>query len=85
MRTGTTLQAIASGDAPPPQLEVARTPRTGIAVTHRVIALFNLVAAPASPPSPRALAEPRSMRGPHGCSGLSRSSLRRRAGRCQGA
>ena len=31
-RTSTTLQAIASGDAPPPQLEVARTPRTGIAV-----------------------------------------------------
>jgi hypothetical protein len=58
MRTGTTLQAIASGEVPPPELEVARTPRTGIAVTHRVIALFNLVAAPASPPSPRALAEP---------------------------
>ena len=58
LRTGTTLQAIASGDAPPPELEVARTPRTGLAVTHRVVALFNVVAAPASPPSPRALAEP---------------------------
>lgn len=58
VRTGTTLQALASGDAPPPELEVVRTPRTGIAVTHRVVALFNTVAAPSSPPSPRALAEP---------------------------
>ncbi len=58
LRTATTLQAFASGDAPPPELEVVRTPRTGIAVTHRVVALFNGVAAPASPPSPRALAEP---------------------------
>lgn len=58
LRTATTLQALASGDAPPPELEVVRTPRTGIAVTHRVVALFNPTAAPASPPSPRALAEP---------------------------
>jgi len=57
-RTGTTLQAIASGEAPPPELEVTRTPRTGLAVTHRVVALFNFGTAPASPPSPRALAEP---------------------------
>ncbi|MEO8628730.1 MAG: hypothetical protein ABI612_11600, partial [Betaproteobacteria bacterium] len=57
LRTGTTLRAIANGDAPPPQLEVAKTPRTGIAVTHRVLALFNIVAATAAPPSPRALAE----------------------------
>ncbi|HKP66307.1 MAG TPA: hypothetical protein VJX31_06750, partial [Casimicrobiaceae bacterium] len=39
-RSSATLQAIASGDAPPPELEVARTPRTGLAVTHRVVALF---------------------------------------------
>jgi hypothetical protein len=58
LRTATTLQALASGDAPPPDLEVVRTPRTGIAATHRVVAVFNAVAAPASPPSPRALAEP---------------------------
>jgi len=57
-RTSSTLQAIASGDTPPPELEVTRTPRTGLAVTHRVVALFNVAAAPASPPSPRALAEP---------------------------
>lgn len=58
VKTGATLQAIASGEAPPPELEVARTPRTGIAATHRVVAVFNLVSAPASPVSPRALAEP---------------------------
>ncbi|MEO8756013.1 MAG: hypothetical protein ABI624_25420, partial [Casimicrobiaceae bacterium] len=58
LRTGTTLQAIANGEVPPPELEVARTPRTGIAATHRIVALFNIVSAPASPVSPRALAEP---------------------------
>ena len=57
-RSSTTLQAIASGDAPPPELEVARTPRTGLAATHRIVALFNAKTAPGSPLSPRALAEP---------------------------
>lgn len=58
VRTGTTLQAIASGEAPPPDLEVARTPRRGLAVAHRVVVLFNAVAAAAAPVSPRAAAEP---------------------------
>ncbi len=58
VRTGATLQAIASGEAPPPELDVARTPRTGLAVAHRVVVLFNAVAAPAAPASPRAQAEP---------------------------
>jgi hypothetical protein len=63
-RTAATLQAVASGERPPPELDVARTPRTGIAVTHRVVVLF-----PATPPaargwpaasgSARAQAEPR--------------------------
>jgi hypothetical protein len=57
-RTAATLQAVASGEAPPPELEVARTPRNGIALVHRVVVLFNAVKAPASPPSPRAAAEP---------------------------
>lgn len=57
-RTAATLQAVASGEAPPPELEVARTPRSGIAVAHRVVVLFNAVKAPTSPPSPRAAAEP---------------------------
>jgi hypothetical protein len=58
VRTGATLQAIASGEAPPPQLDVVRTPRSGLAITHRVVALFNAEAAPGSPASPRAKAEP---------------------------
>jgi hypothetical protein len=56
-RTAATLQAVASGEAPPPELEVARTPRTGIALTHRVVALFNAIASSALP-SPRAAADP---------------------------
>ena len=36
-RTASTLQAIAEGEAPPPELEVARTPRSGAASTHRVV------------------------------------------------
>ena len=36
-----TLPAIAQGDAPPPELEVARTPRSGISITHRVLALLS--------------------------------------------
>ena len=40
-RTAATLTAIAQGDAPPPELEVVRTPRTGIAVTHRVLQLMS--------------------------------------------
>jgi hypothetical protein len=57
-RTGATLQAIASGEAPPPELEGVRTPRTGIAVAHRVVALFNAIEARSAPASPRARAEP---------------------------
>src|SRR5215831_3217330 len=40
-RLGSTLAAIAQGDAPPPELEVARTPRTGTAITHRVVVLLS--------------------------------------------
>ena len=38
-RIASTLAAIAHGDAPPPELEVARIPRSGIALTHRVLVL----------------------------------------------
>lgn len=41
LRTASTLDAVASGDAPPPELEVVRTPRSGSALTHRVMALFS--------------------------------------------
>ncbi|HKU15276.1 MAG TPA: hypothetical protein VJQ52_12850 [Steroidobacteraceae bacterium] len=40
-RLASTLNAIATGDAPAPELEVARTPRSGIALTHRVLQLFS--------------------------------------------
>jgi hypothetical protein len=40
-KVASTITAIAQGDSPPPQLEVARTPRTGNSVTHRVVVLFS--------------------------------------------
>jgi hypothetical protein len=62
-RLASTLNAIATGDAPAPELEVARTPRSGIPLTHRVLQLFSgkpPVAAgwPAASTSARATAEP---------------------------
>lgn len=64
LRSGATLDAIASGEVPPPELEVVRTPRTGIALTHRLLALFPVTAGVAPPSWPsndrqvRAQAEP---------------------------
>jgi hypothetical protein len=63
-RTASTLDAIAAGDAPPPELDVVRTPRTGTALTHRLVTLLDGAAALppawASPVVPyRADAEPR--------------------------
>ena len=40
-RLASTLNAVATGDAPAPELEVAQTPRSGIALTHRVLQLFS--------------------------------------------
>ena len=40
-KVASTITAIAQADSPPPELEVARTPRTGNAVTHRVVVLFS--------------------------------------------
>jgi hypothetical protein len=40
LRTASTLDAIASGEAPPPELDVVDTPRTGIALTYRLVTLF---------------------------------------------
>ena len=61
-RTASTLQSVARGDAPPPELEVAMTPRSGTALTHRVVVLFNdTTSAPAgwtAAGSARAAAEP---------------------------
>jgi hypothetical protein len=47
-RTASTLNAIASGDAPAPELEVAKTPRSGIALTHRLLVLLSGKAAAAT-------------------------------------
>ena len=41
LRAASTLEAIARGAAPPPELEVARTPRTGTALVHRLVTLFS--------------------------------------------
>lgn len=40
-RMASTLSAIAQGDAPPPELEVTRTPRTGTSLTHRLMLLMS--------------------------------------------
>lgn len=40
-RMASTVAAISQGDAPPPELEVTRTPRTGTALTHRVLLLMS--------------------------------------------
>lgn len=64
LRSGATLDAIATGEIPPPDLEVIRTPRTGIGLTHRLCTLFPATAAtnptnwPTQQPSARAQAEP---------------------------
>lgn len=62
-RLASTLATVASGEVPPPDLEIARTPRTGIALTHRVVMLFS--GTPSATPgwaeastSARAAAEP---------------------------
>jgi hypothetical protein len=47
-RAASTVESIAGGATPPPELEVVRTPRTGIALTHRLVILFS--GPPALPP-----------------------------------
>ena len=62
LRTAGTLAAVASGDAPAPELEVLRMPRTGISAVHRMVVLRDAdLALPTGWPitaSPRAAAEP---------------------------
>lgn len=40
-RLASTLSAVAQGDAPPPELEVTRMPRSGTSLTHRVLLLMS--------------------------------------------
>jgi hypothetical protein len=63
VRAAATVDALAGGDAPPPELEVARTPSSGVALTHREVVLFSgdAVAPPQWPSAIiawRAFAEP---------------------------
>lgn len=63
MRTANTLESIAGGETPPTELEAVRTPRSGVALTHRLVTLFSgkpkLPTEWASPENPfRAEAEP---------------------------
>ncbi|HKV34593.1 MAG TPA: hypothetical protein VJP89_09735, partial [Pyrinomonadaceae bacterium] len=46
LRAANTIESIAGGETPPPELEVVQTPRTGLAVTHRLISLFSGTPAP---------------------------------------
>ena len=41
LRAASTVESLAGGETPPPELEVVRTPRTGIALTHRLVTLFS--------------------------------------------
>ena len=40
LRASNTVESIAGGETPVPELEVANTPRSGIALTHRLVTLF---------------------------------------------
>jgi hypothetical protein len=64
VRVASTVESIAGGETPPPELDVVQTPRSGIALTHRIVTLISgdpaLPAAWAPPAHPfRAAAEPR--------------------------
>jgi hypothetical protein len=59
VRAGATLDAIARGDAPPPEIDVIQTPRSGTAFTHRLFSIAGGSAAPGWANTPRAQAEPR--------------------------
>jgi hypothetical protein len=59
LRAGATLDAIARGDAPPPNIDFVNTPRSGIASTYRVLSLALDTTATGWAPTTRATAEPR--------------------------
>jgi hypothetical protein len=59
IRAGATLDAIARGDAPPPDLDVIETPRAGTSLTHRLLTVAASNDAPGWTDTPRAQAEPR--------------------------
>ncbi len=60
LRAGATLEAIARGEAPPPDMDLVRTPRSGVGLTHRLMIVLQDGGVPGGwgNPSPRARAEP---------------------------
>lgn len=60
VRAGATLEAIARGETPPPEIDFVRTPRTGMNHTHRIGVVFGppSTEAPWGISTPRAQAEP---------------------------
>jgi hypothetical protein len=59
LRAGATLDTIARGDGPPPDIDFVNTPRSGIASTYRVLSLALDTTATGWASTPRAVAEPR--------------------------
>jgi hypothetical protein len=59
VRAGATLDAIARGDAPPPEIDVISTPRSGTASTHRLFTVSGGGGVSGWTVTPRAHAEPR--------------------------
>lgn len=51
VRSGATLDAVATGDSPPPELEVVRTARSGVGITHRLLLLGDDAGLPAAIPA----------------------------------
>jgi PASTA domain len=59
LRAGATLDSIARGDTPPPEIDFVNTPRSGAALTFRLMTIAIGNDAPGWAVTPRAQAEPR--------------------------
>lgn len=59
VRAGATLDSIARGDTPPTDVDVVQTPRSGAALTYRLLSPALGTTAPGWTETPRAQAEPR--------------------------
>jgi len=58
IRSGSVLDAIASGDTVPPDLDIVQTPRSGTSFTHRILSIASGSAGTGWGSTPRAQAEP---------------------------
>ena len=59
LRAGAALDSIARGDTPPPEIDFVQTPRSGAALTYRLMTVAIGNSAPGWTVTPRAQAEPR--------------------------